>query len=231
MKKNIVLALICMIFTSAISAQTTEINRGYLGISLGSAIPLSSFGKDGAGTGGVLDAHFAYKLKKNAGLAVLLRGQYHPVNVQSLAGRLEQVAPGVNTNVKGDGWSSGGVMAGVYSVYPLDQKGTAIFELKTLAGFMTTASPLVDMRFSSSEGSGWVRQHSATATAFSYLVSLGMRFNTGNRMSFMLNADYMDYSPNFKNVRITTSMGTKETHNMTQKIQTINISAGIAFRL
>ena len=172
-----------------------------------------------------------YKLRKNAGLAVLLRGQYHPVNVQSLAGKFEQAAPGANANVKGDGWSSGGLMAGLYSAYALDQKGAAIFELKTLAGFMTTASPLVDMRFSSPEGSGWVRQGSAIATAFSYLVSLGMRFNAGNRIAFVLNADYMDYTPNFKNVRITTSMGSKESHNMTQEIQTININAGIAFRL
>ena len=64
MKKNVVLALICMILASAVSAQTAEINRGYIGISVGSAIPLSSFGKDGARTGGVLDAHFAYKLRR-----------------------------------------------------------------------------------------------------------------------------------------------------------------------
>ncbi len=231
MKKNIAFTVICMVITSMVLAQTTEIDRGYIGISLGPAIPLSSFGKDGAGTGGVLDAHFAYKLKKNAGLAVLLRGQYHPVNVQSLAGRMRQAVPGVNTNVKGDGWNSGGLMAGVYSAYPLDQKGTAIFELKTLAGFMTAASPIVDMRFSSPEGSGWVRQHSTTATAFSYLVNLGMRFNAGKRMAFMLNADYMDYTPSFKNVSITTSIGTKETFNVSQHIQTINISACLAFRL
>lgn len=179
---------------------------------------------------GILDAHFAYKLRKNAGLAMLLRGQCYPVNVRSLAIILGPAAPGANTNVKGDRWSSGGIMAGVYSVYALDQKGAAIFELKTLAGLMATASPQVDLHISSPGGSGWVRQSSAIATAFSYLVSVGMRFNAGNRMAFMLNADYMDCTPDFKNVRIITSMGTKETHNMAQEIQTINISVGIAFR-
>ncbi|HRP57062.1 hypothetical protein [Agriterribacter sp.] len=231
MKKNILFMVICMTIASIVSAQTTEIDRGYIGISLGPAIPLGSFVKDGTSTGGVFDAHFAYKLKKNAGLAVLLRGQYHPVNVQSLAASMRQAAPGANTNVESDGWNSGGLMAGIYSAQSLNQKGTIVFELKTLAGFKTTASPIVDMRFSSLEGSGWVRQHSATATAFSYLVNLGMRFNAGKRMAFMLSADYMNYTPNFKNVSITTSMGTKETYNVSQHIQTININAGIAFRL
>ena len=230
MKKNIVFTAICMTIVSMVSAQT-EIDRGYIGISLGPAIPLGSFAKDGAGTGGVLDAHFAYKLKKNVGLAVLLRGQYLPVNVQSLSGRMGQVAPAANTNVKADGWNSGGLMAGIYSTQSLNQKGTLVFEGKTLAGFMTTASPVVDMHFSLPEGSGWVRQHSTTATAFSYLLNLGMRFNAGKRMAFMLSADYMNYTPNFKDVGITTSIGTKETYNVNQHIQTININAGIAFRL
>jgi hypothetical protein len=231
MKKNLALTSIFIWIATILFGQTTEDSKGYIGISLGPSIPIGSFARDDANTGAIFDAHFAYKLKKNVGLAVLLRGQYLPVNVQSLAGKMGQAVPGVNTDVKGDGWSSGGLMAGIYSAYPLNQKGTAVFELKTLAGFMTTTSPLVDIRLSSLEGSAWVRQHSVSATAFSYLISAGMRFNAGKRMAFIVNADYLDYTPNFKNVKMTTSIGTQETHNMQEQIQTINISAGIAFRL
>lgn len=232
MKKNLTLTSIFILIATIIFGQTAEDSKGYIGISLGPSIPIGSFARDDANTGAIFDAHFAYKLKKNVGLAVLLRGQYLPVNVQSLTDKMGQAVPGgVNTDVKGDGWSSGGLMAGIYSAYPLNQKGTAIFELKTLAGFMNTTSPQVDIRLSSSEGYAWVRQHSTTATAFSYLISAGMRFNAGKRMAFIVNADYLDYTPNFKNVRMTTSMGTQETQNMQEQIQTINISAGIAFRL
>ncbi len=71
----------------------------------------------------------------------------------------------------------------------------------------------------------------ATATSFSYLFNAGMRFNTGKRIALILNADYSDYTPNFKNVQITSSEGTSQNGNVKQEIQTINISAGIAFRL
>lgn len=231
MKKNLTLTSIFILITTIVFGQTAEDRKGYIGISLGPSIPIGSFARDDANTGAIFDAHFAYKLKKNVGLAVLIRGQYLPVNVQSLTGKMRQVIPGVNTDVKGDGWSSGGLMAGIYSAYPLDQKGIAVFELKTLAGFMTTTSPQVDIRLSSSEGSGWVRQHSVSATAFSYLINAGMRFNAGKRMAFIVNADYLDYTPNFKNIKMTTSIGTQETQNMQEQIQTINISAGIVCRL
>ena len=122
-------------------------------------------------------------------------------------------------------------MAGIYSTHPLNHKATIIFELKTLVGFMNTTSPQIDMTISSPEGSGWVKQHSATATSFSYLFNAGLRFNTGKRIAFILNADYSDYTPNFKNVQITSSQGTSQNENIKQEIQTINISAGIAFRL
>lgn len=230
MKKSVMLTSLMILIASIVFGQITEDRKGYIGISLGSSVPIGNFAKD-ANTGGILDALFAYTLKKNTGLAVLLRGQYLPVNMQSLTGKMMQAVPGINTDVNGDGWSSGGLMAGIYSTQPLNKKGTVIFEGKTLAGFMTTASPLVNIRFSSPEGSGWVRQHSATATAFSYLVNIGIRFNAGNRMTFMLNADYMDHTPNFKGLKMTTSMQTKETYTVRQKIQTINIGAGIAFRL
>lgn len=231
MKKNLTLTSIFILIATIVFGQTAEDRKGYIGISLGPSIPIGSFARDDANTGAIFDVHFAYKLKKNVGLAVLIRGQYLPVNVQSLTGKMRQVIPGVNTDVKGDGWSSGGLMVGIYSAYPLDQKGIAVFELKTLAGFMTTTSPQVDIRLSSLEGSGWVRQHSVSATAFSYLISAGMRFNAGKRMAFIVNADYLDYTPNFKNVKMTTSIGTQETQNMQEQIQTINISAGIVCRL
>jgi hypothetical protein len=239
MKKNVLLTSLFILVASIVFGQITEDRKGYIGISVGPSIPVGSFASKNtdnskaglATTGAIFDVSFAYKLKKNIGLAALLRGQYNPVNVQPLADKMNSQMSGASAYTNGDGWSSGGVMAGLYSAYPLNHKATFILELKTLAGFMNTTSPQIDMTISSPEGSGWVKQHSATATSFSYLFNAGLRFNTGKRIAFTLNADYSDYTPNFKNVQMTSSAGTQESNNMTQDIQTINISAGIAFRL
>lgn len=239
MKKSVMLTGISVFIASIVFGQITEDRKGYIGISAGPAIPVGSFASKNADnskgglatTGAIFDVSFAYKLKKNFGLAALLRGQYNPVNVQPLADQVNRDIYGARAYANGDGWSGGGLMAGVYSTYPLNKKATFILEFKTLAGFMNTTSPRIDVSVSSPEGSAWVKQHSAVATSFSYLFSAGMRFNTGKRIAFILNADYSDYTPNFKNVKMTTSAGTRESNNMTQEIQTINISAGIAFRL
>lgn len=239
MKKNVMLTSILILLASIVFGQITEDRKGYIGISVGPAIPVGSFAsrntdnsKAGfASTGAIFDVSFAYKLKKNIGLAALLRGQYNPVNVQPLADKMNSQISGASAYTNGNGWSSGGVMAGLYSAHPLNHKATFILELKTLAGFMNTTSPQIDMTISSPEGSGWVKQHSATATSFAYLFNAGLRFNTGKRIAFTLNADYSDYMLNFKNVQMTSSAGTQESNNMTQDIHTINISAGIVFRL
>ena len=239
MKKNTILTTLMVLLVSIGFGQITEDSKGYISISAGPAIPIGGFaGKNINGsniglanTGALFDVGFAYKLKKNIGLAALLRGQYNPVNVQPMADGMNSQISGARAYVNGGGWSSGGVMAGLYSAYPLNHNATFILELKTLAGFMNTTSPQIDMTISSPEGSAWLKQHSATATSFAYLINAGLRFNTGKRIAFILNADYSDYTPNFKNVQMTTSIGTQQSNSMKQDIQTININAGIAFRL
>lgn len=239
MKKNVMLTGIFIFIASIVFGQITEDRKGYIGVSVGPSLPVGSFASNDIGNskaglatiGAIFDVSFAYKLKKNFGLAALLRGQYNPVNVQPLVDEINREIAGARTYANGDGWSSGGLMAGIYSTYPLNQKATVILELKTLAGFMNTTSPQIDINIFSSEGSISMRQHSATATSFSYLVSAGMRLNAGKRIAFIISADYSDYTPNFKNVQTTTSTGVYENNNMKQGIEAINISAGIALRL
>lgn len=239
MKKNLTFAGILIFLTTLAFGQVTEDRRGYIGISLGPAIPVGKFASKNinsndaglADPGAIFDVSFAYKLKKNFGVAALLRGQYNPVDVQPMADKMRSELPGVNTQVNGDGWSSGGFMAGVYSSYPLNQRASVVFELKTLIGFMNTTSPQIDINASSAEGAVRVRQHSAEATSFAYLFNAGMRFNAGKRIAFLVNADYLNYTPNFKDVRMSSNAGQPQTTSSRQDIQTINISAGIAFRL
>ncbi|MCC6286531.1 MAG: hypothetical protein IT249_01470 [Chitinophagaceae bacterium] len=59
----------------------------------------------------------------------------------------------------------------------------------------------------------------------------GTVFDVSKRIGFLVNADYSDYTPNFKNVQMTSSVGTHESNSLKQNIQTININAGVAFRL
>jgi len=210
------------------AAETTD-KKGYIGISLGPSFPIGKFASkdlnsDEAGfatSGAIFDISFAYKLGNgNFGITALLRGQYNDLDAQKIENDLN-----AGLTVDADGWSVGGLMVGGFGEFPISSKVT--FDPRLMIGFMNTSSPEITI-----SGNGdWIKQSSSDATSFAYLMGAGFKFNVGKKLYLLTNIDYLRSKPEFSDVEIIASDGTRDFTTWSQTISTINLSIGIALKI
>lgn len=221
-----------LIFTVTAFAQ----DKGYIGISLGSSTPIGDFASNDpnnnaagyAKTGLHFDFTFGYKLGKHFGIAALLRGQANATDAQALADQIAQQNPGVSNTVNSTAWSIGGYMVGGYGSFPISEKFS--FESKIMFGFLTATSPDITIDLTGPGGSAWVKENSASSSAFAYLLSAGFKYNVGKHFCLLYYFDYLGAKPEFSNVSTTTSSGTSSTGTFSQNFGTINNNIGIGYR-
>lgn len=103
-----------------------------------------------------------------------------------------------------DSWSYGGMMVGPLFSMPLSER--VDWDLRPMIGYALTTLPDV--------GRG---EEEASSLALSFGTNL--RIHVGGRVSLMLNADYFSTKAEFKD------------NNIEQKIGTISLGFGVAFRL
>lgn len=227
-----------MAFLIIASQSYGQDDKGYIGISLGPSIPmgdLSSKDADNeaagwANTGAVFDISFVYRLGEgNFGITALLRGQANPTDAQGLADELANQVAGVNWTVESDGWGIGGLMFGGFGSFPLSEKAT--FDTRAMIGFLSASSPEITITGTGAGGTAWVKQGSTTATSFAYLVGAGFKFDINSKLYLLTNLDYLGSNPEFSNVELIASDGSRETDTWSQSMGTLNLSIGIAFKL
>lgn len=235
MKKALFSTLLIIAMYWQLNAQD---QNGYIGISLGPSFPLGGFGKQDpndkeagwAKTGAIFDISLAYKLSNsNLGIALFLRGQANPLDVEALADEVASQLPGVLITVTATNWQIGGLLLGGYGSFPISEK--ASFDTKALIGFTSTTAPEITTTATSTYGSEWVKQSSKTASSFGYLLGAGFKFDIGKKLSFLTQVDYMGTKPEFKDVETTSSMGDYDKNDYTQRIQTLNLSVGLALKI
>lgn len=235
MKKTIIILMAVLAITTQGIAQN---DKGYIGISLGPSIPLGdlaskNFDNDAAGwadLGAIVDFSFAYKLGEgNFGITALLRGQSNPIDAQALANELANQLPGVSWTVESESWGIGGLLFGGFGTFPVSDK--AAFDIKAMIGFLNASSPELTFTASVPGAAIWVRQSSASATSFAYLLGAGFKFDIGERFYLLTNLDYLGSNPEFSNVQTTTSEGSGTTNTWSQTMGTLNLSIGIALKI
>lgn len=232
--KNATLLLLATLFYSTLSNAQ---NKGYIALSFGSSTPVGDFAsKDPANnaagyakSGAVFDVSFVYKLGKNLGIAALLRGQANTVDAQEMADFIARQYPGVSVSIESKTWSIGGYMVGGYGSYPVSEKLS--FETKVLFGFLSATSPQIDYFLVGPGGSGWVRQASASASAFSYLFGAGFKYDVSKRICLLAQFDYLGSKPEFTGVQTTNSTGYYNKSTFSQSFGTINFGIGAGYRL
>jgi hypothetical protein len=211
--------------------------NGSFGISIGSSIPVGDFAltdtTDEAGwakAGAVVDFTFSYRIgESNFGVTAMLRGQANQVDAQGLADEFAKQLPGVNITVESKPWSIGGFLVGGFAAFPVSDIAT--FEARAMVGYLNASSPTLDITVYSD----WIKQESGSASSFTYLIGAGFKIDISNNLYLLTNLDYMSAEPEFKNVTTTYSdsvdnIGGSDSFDFKQKIGTVNISAGIAFK-
>lgn len=234
--KKILFGLIMLL--SITTQSYAQDSKGYIGISFGPSIPMGDLASkdadnDEAGwakTGALVDISFAYKLGKgNFGITALLRGQSNPIDAQALSDEFANEFPGVIWNVQSDNWGIGGLMFGGFGSFPLSEKSS--FDTRAMIGFVNASSPGMTVTGTAPGGSIWVKQSSASAAAFAYLIGAGFKFEIGSKLYLLTNLDYLGSKPEFSNVETTTSDGDILTDTWSQRMGTLNFSLGIALKL
>lgn len=234
MKKKIVCSLLFVAMVWHLHAQN---QKGYISISLGPSLPTGDFASTNynnneAGwskTGAVIDIAFTHKFSQSHwGIAAMLRGQTNPLDAQGIADEVASQVPGVLITVTTTNWQIGSLWLGTYGSFPFSEK--AAFDTRAMIGFLRVTAPEITTTAITAFGSEWIKQSSSTTSTFGYLLGAGFRFDLGEKLSFLTQADYMSSKPKFKDVETTSSMGDYEKETKSQKIQTVNVSIGLAFK-
>lgn len=211
--KNTLLILITFLIT--LSQTHAQDSKGHFGISFGGSFPLSDYAskdvnKEGAGWAnpGLLgEITFGYKVGKgHFGLMASLRGQSCSMDDDGIEDELENLDPTTEWEVEAKSWRLGGLMFGGFASLPLSPK--AYFEPRFMLGVMGAASPEYTITASDQTSSFWIKQSGASAVALAYLLGAGFKFDLGSTY-LLANLDYLGMQPEFSNVEITASDGSK----------------------
>ena len=184
-----------------------------------------------AKTGTAFDLSFAYKLEANVGITGLFRSQTNNVDNNALASQLAAQSPTVSWQVSTQAWSMDAFMGGIYASYPMNASATSFFEVRGLLGIINISSPQVTVTGTNGVISTSAEEASASATSFAYLIGGGFRFNLGTTMCLLLNVDYLGSKPQFNDAYASSSQGNSTQGSFSQSVGSVNVSAGIAFRL
>jgi hypothetical protein len=233
MKKSLTLLVLCVLSTINLFAQ----DKGHLAISGGTTTPTGDFAStDGnnsaagfAKGGFLIDLSLNYKFNENWGVTALVRRQSSAVDAEAFINEFAKDMPAGTTTFSSSSWSIGGYMGGVSYNYELSDNTSLIGRL--MVGALTANSPEMNLTYTdAASNSLWVKQNTASASSFAYLIGAGLKTNLGERFCLVVNLDYLSANPEFSGVVTEDSFGGKSTDTWSQKFGTITYSGGIGFR-
>ena len=219
--------------------------KAFAGIAVGAAFPQSSFAgtefeKNDQGyaqNGNYLEVNAGYRFMNNLGGVIMFRGQRHEYDVQTQANQLASEYPGNTIKVESEQWTRTGVMIGLNGILPLGPEKRTALELKGMIGSMKAVIPEQTLRASNANEWEEINFAEADNSAFAYLAGIALRYNISPRFALSVTGDYLSSEHTFDvtvSSRYSGPAGSSEalTENaaFTQKIETINVGLGLAYR-
>jgi hypothetical protein len=120
-------------------------------------------------------------------------------------------------------------MFGIYSSNPMGA-GSSSFDLRLLFGVLNATSSELTMTGSSGGVSAAATMRSSEASAFSYLVGVGFKFNPGKAICILTYLDFLGATPKFEDVIFNSSSGVNRKMDFEQSFDSVNLGIGIGFR-
>jgi hypothetical protein len=219
--------LLCILNTSAQ-------RKGFLSLSVGPSLPLGDYGSVNmnndkaafATTGHNIDLGYATTLGKNIGIAVMYRYQANPFDEEAFETILDDIDPSYKWTMDCEDWTSASLMLGLYGSFPIDSSHVS-FEMKAMFGYYSSTYPGYKLSAFYNGDTYWIRQDNQSAGTLGYLIGAGFKFNVGERVCILLNADYSAADLEFERVTATSNIGLSGTGTIDQKIQTFNVTLGV----
>ena len=229
------LIILCFIISgaSARSQETAPEKRGYIGFSIGPAIPLGEFGskdiyRDYSGfakTGISLQVvNFGYRIGKNLGVAGMWSGASFAFDEEAL--RSASNLSSIYINIGSYGYSS--LMGGLFVSIPTP---LVDFDFRAMIGFGYGMIPETHISGYNYVGTyGSISQSSSDAIAIAGDLGVGARFNLTQLINFNLFIDYMSCRPEFS-IDYYEGGEYEGTASYEQPMDHLTITAGMGFRL
>jgi len=150
-------------------SNNSERRKGFIGLSLGSSIPIGDFAdkENGLAKPGVhLNLiNFGYLFSENFGVSATWFGAANPLDIEGY-----------------DPWSYGGLMVGPLLSLPASEK--VEWDFRPMIGYSVTTLPDI----------GWGIEN---ASSFAFNFGTVLRTNVGEKVSLLLSADYFSTKPEF----------------------------------
>ena len=158
----------------------------------------------------------------------MLRGQANGVDAQKLADAIAEET-GFSNTVEVKSWNTGSLLIGIHSSVDLTEKLS--FEAKAVIGYANCTSPELKVTYLSPGADLYVRQKSAVALSFAYLVGAGFKWDIAPKTCLLLKLDYMAAKPQFRDVEVFNSYFGYDEVDFKQQISSVSASIGIGLRL
>jgi len=216
MKKIFLLfCIISLIFLHG-NAQT----RGVFSLALGPAIPVGEYaGKSAtdpssglAKIGAVADLSYQQAFGHSRfGWMATLRGRFNSVDKNATLAPFETSFPGYQWNINHGHWTTAAVLVGGFYQLPVTPKLSLSANIELgVADSWSPNQAITGVR--DSAGFGPVDMvvanlHSVSATSFTGLAGLGVRYQWSSRLSFLARVDYAYLKPTFNSVNTTLAIG------------------------
>lgn len=227
--------MIPFLFSQAIQAQN---KYGHVGLSLGAAFPLGEFSSKDikninaawANNGSSLQLSYQYQFNKSyLGLTAMVHAQTNPFDAQQMEKEYLYYFPSYTWTIEGTSWRMGALMIGGFAAFPISEK--VKFTPRVLAGVLNIRSSDIKVNGNENGMITWGNQKSSTATSLTYLFGVGFQFKISNKLKLQTNLDYLASNPEFNQVEIVRSDGSRVTNNLKPSIRNINLSVGIGIDL
>ena len=209
MKKPLLSFLVLSLIVLNGNAQT----KGTFNFSLGPSIPLGEYASKSASdpnsglanVGAVADLSYQHPFAGNTrfGWMATLRGRFNTVNKNALLTAFEPVYPDYQWSVKSGHWTAAAALVGAYYQWPLTSKLS--LQANAEIGVAESWSPketVTGQRDSAGRTLDLVvgNVNSVSATSFTALAGLGVRYKLKGHWSLIAQLDYNWLEPTFKNV-------------------------------
>ena len=219
------------------NASDSSIEKGHISYSIGTSLPLGSFGstdyfEKGAGyamPGIALELNLTRKIHGGPySWCISSRSSANFANQMDLINDMNYANPGNGYDVQWGTYSMSGLMAGVKYDFKPNKKVS--ITPRFMLGMVVATLPEMLLR-SSWNSSYWYKESSCTASSFSSLLGLGMEVKIFRHMKFLANVDMQRAYPLFVSRETLSSSGARNLETLAQPMHTLSFTVGLAAEL
>ncbi len=191
-------------------------------------LPTSGYAK----TGYAINPTLIIKLKPYFGFSAGYRYQRHHFDSDNIRNLYQATVSGVTFSTTSTNWVSSGFYGGLFFNLPVPNVNHLSVDFTLMGGVSKFVCPeLVVIGRNRNSNVLTVSQYESSTTKPVLLTNLGINYSVNQLVTLNFGVNYFYSEPSFTNVLTVASNGFVDYHSFKQKISTINIEAGLSFKM